>query len=281
MKIWEIHYAFRPQSPCVLVEDMKIDRSVYGVYHPNYDRHVYRNLTINGSGSEPFNRGHDDLSIQYGPLTVDGLTFTGVNGYPDSVPLIQISDNNPTGKAVSHFRNVKVARQQNNNRRPVLDTGGGAHITPETPQGVPIFLHDYFGPRRHAKVAATNARDFAADGLKYRADVPLTGHESRLTEVRDVAFPELLDPVDDLPPTTVITHVRRAAGKAIVRGTTSDNGIVKQVTINGKNARPTRPNFAEWEIVLDDVPEGALRLEAHARDAAGNVEKRPHVIVIR
>src|SRR5262249_41130403 len=72
MKIWEIHYAFRPQSPCVLVEDLRIDRSIYGVYHPNYDHHVYRNLTINGSGSEPFNRGHDDVSVQFGPLTVDG-----------------------------------------------------------------------------------------------------------------------------------------------------------------------------------------------------------------
>ncbi len=46
MKIWEIHYAFRPQSPCVLVEDMRIHRAGYGVYHPNYDRHVYRDMLI-------------------------------------------------------------------------------------------------------------------------------------------------------------------------------------------------------------------------------------------
>ena len=110
MKLWEIHYAFRPESPSVLVEDMHIDRSVYGVYHPNYDNHVYRNMTINGDGSEPFNRGLDDDSIQYGPLTVDGLTFTNVRGYPYSIPLIQMSDDNPTGKAVSHFRNVKAIR---------------------------------------------------------------------------------------------------------------------------------------------------------------------------
>ena len=221
MKLWEIHYAFRPESPSVLVEDMHIDRSVYGVYHPNYDNHVYRNMTINGDGSEPFNRGLDDDSIQYGPLTVDGLTFTNVRGYPYSIPLIQMSDDNPTGKAVSHFRNVKAIRFDSTDRRPVVDTGGGLHITPETAHGVPVFLHDYFGPDRHAKIEATDAKDFAADGLKYRAEMPLTGHEARVTEVHDVEFPKLLDPVYDLPPTTVITNVRREAGnRVLVRGTT-------------------------------------------------------------
>ncbi|RLT08641.1 MAG: hypothetical protein DWI21_07530, partial [Planctomycetota bacterium] len=48
-KIWEIHYAFRVQAPCVLVEGMKIYNSIYGVYHPNFDRHVYRNMSITQS----------------------------------------------------------------------------------------------------------------------------------------------------------------------------------------------------------------------------------------
>jgi hypothetical protein len=278
MKIWEIHYGFRVQAPSVLVEDMRIDRSVYGVYHPNYDHHVYRNLTINGDGSEPFNRGHDDISVQYGPLTVDGLTFTTVSGYPSSIPLIQMSDDNPTGKALSHFRNVKVIRKDAANRRPVVDTGGGLHVTPTTPKGVPVYLHDYYGPNRHAKVEAINAKDYGADGLKYRDEVPLTGHESRVTEVHDVEFPKLLDPVDDLPPVTAITHVRRIeGGKVLVRGTTSDNGTVKRVLVNGKEARSSRPNFAEWEIVLEKV----AKVQAHAEDAAGNVEPRPHVVIVK
>jgi hypothetical protein len=282
MKIWEIHYAFRPQSPCVLVEDMHIDRAVYGVYHPNYDRHVYRNLTINGSGEEPFNRGHDDLSVQYGPLTVDGLTFQAVGGYPYSIPLIQMSDNNPTGKAVSHFRNLKVLRTDPANRRPVVNTGGGAHVTPETPKGVPVYLHDYYGPGRHAKVAAVNARDFGGDGRSYRDEVLLTGHESRVAEVHDVAFPQLLDPVDDLPPVTVITHVHRAAkGQVVVRGTSADNGRVKRVLVNGATARSAGGNFLEWEAVLEGVPDSVRTICAHAEDAAGNIEQRPHVVVVR
>ena len=77
-KIWSVHYAFRPQAPSLLVEGMKIWKAAYGVYHPNYDNHVYREMYIGKTNSEPFNRGHDDLSAQYGVLTVDGLTFDGI-----------------------------------------------------------------------------------------------------------------------------------------------------------------------------------------------------------
>ena len=102
---------------------MTIYRADYGVYHPNYDHHVYRNLSIIETDTEPFNRGHDDQSVQYGPLTVDGLTFDGISGYADSVPLIQISDNNPTGTAVSHFRNVRVVNRKDKGRRPLANVG--------------------------------------------------------------------------------------------------------------------------------------------------------------
>lgn len=278
--IWNSHYGLRPQVPSLLIENMRLHGTVYGVYHPNYDNHVYRNVTINGDGSEPFNRGHDDASVQYGRLTVDGLTFENTRGSKSSIPLIQMSDDNPTGKAESHFRNVKVVRQDPKNPRPLMNTGGGSHITPKTDHGVPVYLHDYFGPGRHGKVATTNSRDFKADGLEYRAEEPLTGHEARIAEVKDLEFPKLLDPVDDLPPTTVITHVRRTAeNKVIVHGTTADNGPVKRVLVNGKEARELRPNFAEWEVLLDTA--AGARLEAHAEDAAGNVEKVAHVSLSR
>jgi hypothetical protein len=90
------------------------------------------------------------------------------------------------------------------------------------------------------------------------------------------AFPAPLEPVDDLPPATVITHVLNTEpGKLTVRGTTSDGGAVRRVAINGQEARPLRPNFAEWEVLLT-VPPGGLELSALAEDAAGNVEPRPH-----
>ena len=94
-------------------------------------------------------------------------------------------------------------------------------------------------------------------------------------------FPQPLAPVDDLPPATVITWVGKPDhGRLVVRGTTSDNGSVKRVLVNGRAARPMAPNFAQWEITLEDVHPGTLKLTAAAEDAAGNVEKLPHVISV-
>ena len=54
-------------------------------------------------------------------------------------------------------------------------------------------------------------------------------------------------------------------------------GAIAKVIVNGAPAKATRPNFAEWEITLTEV--GAeVTLRAHAQDAAGIVEKTPHVV---
>jgi len=90
-------------------------------------------------------------------------------------------------------------------------------------------------------------------------------------------FPKPLNPVDDLPPTTVITHVRRAEdGKLAVRGSTADNGAVSRVVVNGTTATAVAANFAEWEAVVANAPE----LKAHAEDVAGNVEPLPHTVKV-
>jgi hypothetical protein len=274
-KIWELHYAFRPQSPCVLVDGMKIHKAAYGVYHPNYDRHFYKDLLISHTLTEPFNRGHDDLSVQYGVLAVDGLTFAGYHrGGPTGMPLIQISDDNPTGAAESHFRNVKVTDNKGAERLALVNLGGGPRPTPKTAKGVPIYLHDWFGPGRHAKVASTKAKDLLGDGNQYGEEVGLTGDESRVARVTAVEFPKVLDPVDDLPPATVVTAVSRKDGKLVVRGVTGDNGTVRRVVVNGIDAKATRDNFAEWEAV---VPMAGT-VSARAEDAAGNAEKLPHEV---
>ncbi len=97
------------------------------------------------------------------------------------------------------------------------------------------------------------------------------------TAPREANYPKPLDPVDDVPPVTVVTHVvREAGGKVRVRGTTADNGTVRRVLVNGREARATAANFAEWEVVLDDAP----KVTAHAEDDAGNVEKTAHVVVV-
>jgi len=280
MKIWKVHYAFRPEAPSVLVDGMTIYRADYGVYNPDYDHHVYRGVSIIETDAEPFNRGLDDQSLQHGPLTVDGLIFEGISGSADSVPMIQISDNNPTGAAVSYFRDVQVLNRSDRGRRPLVNIGGGTRTPPSTPRGVPVYLLDHFGPGRHAKVVSTRAADLLGDGGDYHADPPLTGDLSRVAGVRDVAFPTLLDPARDLPPATAITRVSRSAdGSLCVRGTTSGNDTIKAVRVNGQLAHPLASDLSEWEVVLaGDVPGG--KLMAGGENETGLAEITPHELPV-
>jgi hypothetical protein len=282
LRIWDVHYGFRPQVPSLLVENLTIHHAAYGVYHPNYDNHVYRNVTISETNTEPFNRGHDDLSTQHGILTVDGLTLAKIRS-SSSMPIIQISDDNPTGRGESHFRNIRLVDWSGSPDRALVNLGGGPRPDPTTAVGVPIYLHDWFGAGRHALVVSTRSPEYKQKPDRYRQERLVTGDESRLAEMHDVPFPDLLQPVDDLPPATVITNVRRDGGRWLVRGTTSDNGEVATVKVNGAEATATSPNFAEWEAVVPaSVTSDSVQMELHASatDAAGNAEPRAHVVSI-
>jgi hypothetical protein len=103
-------------------------------------------------------------------------------------------------------------------------------------------------------------------------------HAASAAEGATRPYPES-PPVDDLPPVTVITQVDRSGtGTVRVRGTTSDNFAVKRVVVNGREARSVRANFAEWEIELPAAD--AAKVSAHAEDATGNVEPRPHTVAV-
>jgi hypothetical protein len=68
----------------------------------------------------------------------------------------------------------------------------------------------------------------------------------------------------------------RSTGKVLVQGTTSNDGTVAKVTVNGLPANSTRGDFAEWEITLE-VNAPTIELTAEGFDAAGNRELTPHV----
>jgi hypothetical protein len=161
MQIWNVHWAFHPVSPSVVVDGMDIHNAEYAVWRPVYSGHAYRNLHM------------DQITVK---------------------------------------------------------------------------------------------QEFMATGQAPRPE----------------DFPDLAALTDDLPPVTVITHVHREAdGTVRVRGTTADNGAVKRVVVNGTEARALAPNFAEWEVRLRLAAGDAGRLSAHAEDAAGNVERRPHTVAVR
>ena len=120
--------------------------------------------------------------------------------------------------------------------------------------------------------------DVKGAATTYKSDPPLTGDESLVIEVRDVPFPQLLDPIDDQPPSTIITSVTRTSDGWLVCGWAEDNGEIKQVTVNGVMARSVRDNFAEWEVVLKTVDRSVKELVSLATDSAGNAEQLPHRI---
>ena len=156
-KIWNVHWAFHPMSPSVLVDGMDIHHAEYALWRAVYERHAYRGVRTN------------DISV---------------NG---------------------NF----------------------------SPQG---------------------------------------------TQPREADFPGELKLVDDLPPATVITRVeQKDANTLLVRGTTSDNGTVKRVVVNGVEARSLAANFGEWEATLKNSKLGET-ISARAEDVAGNEEKQPHAL---
>ncbi len=279
---WNTHYALRAQLPTMLVEDTQILRAAYGIYRPWFDHHVYRNLHIAETNTEPFNRGLDDKSLQHGSVSVDGLTFSGFRR--GGVPLIQLSAYNPSSKAETHIRNLKIEDRRDRSQRALVNMGGGPRVKESGFPGVPVIIHDLFGAGRHGRFVSTRSKEYltAKDGA-YQQKAPHTGDESRVAETKDAEFPELLDPIDDHPPTTVITWpkpglpaTREADGTLIVRGTTTDDSSIRRVLVNGKLAKDLDYHFHRWEVRLDDVTPGMLKLKALSEDKAGNIEKTAH-----
>ena len=220
----------------------------------------------------------DDASCQLGTITVDGLTFD--SGYGSTTtPLVQISDNNLSGTAATHFRNVTLNRpEKHNNRWPLANLGGGPQVPPVTKEGVPIYLHDHFGPGRHMKIVSTKAQAELADGNQYKPMPPYTGDKALAAEVTDVEFPTLLNPIDDLPPATIITAIRQREGKLEVVGVSHDNGDITRVVVNGTDAETiaTTPGVVDWQVTIS--PPADEMIAAHAVDAAGNEEQTRHRI---
>jgi hypothetical protein len=91
-------------------------------------------------------------------------------------------------------------------------------------------------------------------------------------------YPSPLNPVDDLPPVTVMTRIRPIGrGRLVVQGVTVDDGAVRSIRVNGHPARPLAPNYLEWQVEFDaGSPPGPLALSARAEDSVGNVEPMPH-----
>jgi hypothetical protein len=270
---WQTHYGLRPNLQYFLMEGFKAHDAVYGVYHPDYDAHVYRDIYVYNATAEPINRAHDDDSIQYGSFTYENLTLE--NCKPGRDPLIQLACTAPKSGCEGHFRNV-VVKNSRSRRANVVDLGGGPrnkHL--EWP--VAYYFHDFFGAGRVTKVLSGKFPDAMNDG-EYKSIEGFTGKDVKGAEIGGVVFPVLLEPVDDLPPATIVTSIRVEGDQIRVAGVTQDNGEVESVFVNGAKAlvRSAAPGIVEWEAKVQK----AGMIEAKAMDKAGNEEKMTHQVKV-
>ena len=273
LRAWETHYVLRPNLSHFLLDGLTVSNAVYGVYHPDYDAHVYRNISLTRVGAEPINRGHDDDSIQHGDFTYENVQLIDCRSGRD--PLIQMACTSPKAGTAGHFRNVSWPGSESRQGK-VVDLGGGPRNSKlENP--VAYFFHDYPAKGEVMKVLSTKFP--ASAGAEFQSVDKFTGKDVRAAKASQVAFPQLLAPVDDLPPATVITSARKQAdGKLLVRGVTQDNVHVAEIKVNGQRAKivTQHAGVADWEITLP----AAKELTAFACDSSGNAERNGHKIAV-
>jgi hypothetical protein len=279
LRVWETHYNLQPSLAYFLLDGLTITGGTYSIYRPEYDHHVYRNLSFERIGFRGMGRagvadggGYDAISVQHGPFTCENVSFEHCHC---AQPFFALNAAAPRDGVVGHFRNVVVS----DSRAREGTVNDYVSLKINRAHGVSYYFHGYPAKGRTTKVVSARFPELMKDG-DYRSVTDFTGDKARAGDVPPVPFPELLAPVDDLPPATVITAVRRRGADVVVRGTTADNGVVMKVLVNGREAKALAPNFSEWETVLTGIKAPGLKLTAHAVDAAGNTEKRPHVMAV-
>jgi hypothetical protein len=274
LRAWASHYVIRPNAQFFLLHGLRVEDAAFGIYHPNYDAHVYRDIAFHNVTAEPINGGHDEESLPYGDFTYDRLTFSDCTLRRDA--LVQLTLIAPKRGLVGHFRGLALTNSSSRESS-VVDFGGGPR-TRKTEPAVSYYFHDAPTPGTVMSVASANNARAMKDG-SYRSIDGWTGREVRAAEVKNIAFPELLAPVDDLPPATLITRVQAEGTRRTICGVSHDDGAIAIVSVNGHPATITTQHagVADWVITLDTPADG--RYLAKATDLVGNAELIPQEIV--
>ncbi len=275
LRAWETHYVLRPNVQFFLCEGLKVKNAVYGVYHPDYDAHVYRDLDFDNINSEPINRGHDDESIQYGDFTYERLALRNCRIGRD--PLIQLACTAPKAGVAGFFKNLTVENCRSASH--VVDLGGGPRN-----DKLEHAVRYYFLTGDNCSVLGMKetlngdvvvaSRRFPNELKDYGYGGGMdgwTGADVVLSVIKRVEFPQLLAPKDDLPPATLITRIRRNGDQLLVSGVSHDDGTVAGVTVNGTATTITAQHagVADWECTVAATGD----VIARSRDTAGNEEQ--------
>jgi hypothetical protein len=276
LRAWDSHYAVRPNIRYFQLEGLRVTNAAYGIYHPDYDMHVYRDVHLEQTSAEPLNGGHDEAALPYGDFTYDALTLT--NCRLSRHPLIQLTANGAQPGLAGHFRGILLKGSHSTNGG-IINFGGGPR-TRRTDNPVDYFFHNIPTAGTVTRIASVRVLG-ASDGAALPGFDDWIGDAARGHTAADVTFPQLLAPRDDLPPATMITRVQPHGDRWQISGVTHDNGETEAVRVNGRPATivERRAGVVDWTISLATPADG--RIEAHAVDIAGNREQSPHRLTLR
>jgi len=264
----------RPNVRFFLLEGLLAQNVAFGIYHPNYDAHVYRDVTLRNVRGEPLNGGHDEESLARGDFSFERLALVDCRLNND--PLVQLTGIGSKPGLTGHFRNVSITNSESS-LGGVVDFGGGPR-TRRVENAVAYYFHDTPKAGTTTRVTSTKAKDLLKTG-NYQSIAGWTGPDALAAEIEVRDFPKLVDPIDDLPPATLITRVLLDGDQRRVYGVTHDNGEIAKVSVNGQPAKITsqQAGVADWTIELAVAADGAI--SATATDRAGNVELTPHALI--
>ena len=184
LRAWEAHYAIRPNVQFFLLDGLRVQNAAFGIYHPDYDAHVYRDIEFDNVTAEPINGGHDEESLPYGDFTYDRLTFANCRLGRD--PLIQLTGIAPKPGLAGHFRGVTLANSQSSGGG-VVDFGGGPR-TNKIEHPVSYYFHDMPAPGAVTRVASVKIPAVAKDA-DYRSIDGWTGADARARRSKASPFP--------------------------------------------------------------------------------------------
>ncbi len=272
LRVWHAHYALRPNISNFLLDGLHVQDAAFGVYHPNYDAHVYRDITLAQITREPLNGGHDESSLPTGDFTFERLTLK--NCRLESDPLIQLTLRAEKPGLVGHFHGVTLDNSHATNG--VVAFGGGPR-TNKNDNPICYYFHDTPMRGKVTRVVHGNAPRETPAANAQSID-GWTGRDARALVAPAVTFPQLLDPLDDLPPASLLTHITVDGKQHVIRGVSHDNGRIATVVVNGKPATIIRQHagVADWSITLDAPADG--RYHVTATDEARNTERTPHIL---
>ncbi len=266
---WQLRYGLRTAGDHTLIENFKSWDATYGFYG-----NQAKNTKLVGMNSKKVGA----VSLEFyekpeGLQTFENIVLDETGQYP-----FRITGREGRERPCEiHVRQYTLTNIEDDK------TGAGsetdhAKANPE----ITLYLHDFFGPNRDAKVIPANQT--RNDGLNYQVRTPVFEEYVKVAEV-NVPFPDhFIKPVDKLGPVTVITYppaetvVRSRNGELLVQGSCVDGNRVLSVTVNGVKATALADNFSQWQAKLVNLPAGVITLKTGAMDEFGNHELNPHVL---